>query len=586
MKRSTNTSTASSNNRFCATWLALIWAALSVLGTGTPASALNCNSLYSLEMGGGVACADVALDDLYANPTVGSQGNGSLLGLFAPQCEDGSNLCPGEEVRCMDGTRPMYYVDPAEDINGDPMVSNGWVFFVTGGGSCQSPLSCAQNYATTERSEMTSASATRFRSEGGIFSNTPNQTNLFRHYNRVYMRKCTYDRFAGNRTHTQVLVNAVDRVDLFVHGRRMWKAVLSDLEGNPLGFVGKEYYTGPCVTPDCDNSCPLAQPCEQLPPLANATEILLIGWSGGGNGMIHQLDDLATALTAIAPAADVRGVIDATFKPSIDVQASFWSDLNPADGSNDYTQLASPNFIDANGDGNVEFGEAIGAAFDAYDGLFFFPGLLPPVPGCGGCGQDYSPAVFTPPAGEIWQALQFQGSAPDGSCELVHGPNAPECSDHIHVLLNHVATPFFLRMGLRDSVSWGPGSRVLGATDMNYFYRSDAFGDRVRMQIKTYLDQFATSSELATGLDPSWAGGLPAPPPWPIAVFAPDSTLHAGTIENGPFFTTCLRPPGGGLGTQVNLHDALFDWITFDTPINAFESGLPSGWIRVPAGGC
>ena len=302
--------------------------------------------------------------------------------------------------------------------------------------------------------------------------------------------------------------------------------------------------------------------------------------------MIHQLDDLAAAFTAIAPAVDVRGVIDATFKPSIDVQSSFWNDFNPADGANDYTQFAAPSFIDFNGNGNIEFSEALNAPFGAYDGLFFVPGLLPPTPGCGGCGRGYSPAVFTPPGGAIFQALQFQGGMRDTSCELVHGPNAAECADHIHVLLNHVATPFFLRMGLRDSVSWGPGSRALGATDVNYFYRRDAFGDRVRMQIKTFLDEFATSSELATGQDPTWAGGLPAPPPWPIAVFAPDVLLHAGTIENGPFFNTCLRPPGGGAGTEVNLHDALSEWITFDIPIDAFESGLPSGWTRVPAAGC
>ena len=560
-------------------------AALIALGLATPATAqLTCNSLYSLATGGGAACADAALDALYANPVVGSTGAGPLLGLFAPQCEDGTNNCPDEEVRCMDGTRPIYYVDPAEDANGEPMVSNGWVFFVTGGGSCSSALTCGQNYFGTERGEMTSASATRFRSEAGIFSNDPAEINLFRHYNRIYMRKCTYDRFTGNNTYSQVEVTPTpDEVDLFLHGRRMWNAVFEDLRG--AGAIGKKYYTGACVTPDCDNSCPPATTCDYLPPLANATNIVLIGWSGGGTGMIHQLDDLSDTLGAIAPSADVRGVIDARFSPSVEVQSSFWLDFN-VDGLNDYVQAGSPVFIDANGNGAVEFPEAINAPFGIYDGMFNEPGELPLTPGCGGCGQTYSIGMFNAPFGRAWISQDFHGTEQDASCEDVHGVDAPECVDHMHTLFNHVETPFFVRTGLRDNVYWGPGSNALGADDPAYFYRENPLGERVKMQVHTFLTEYATRSELALGIDDSWNGGLPAAPPFAIAAFAPDSTLHAGTIENTPFFDTCLLPPGGAAGDEVNLHFALFDWITWDTPIAAHESGLATGWTPVPAALC
>ncbi|MEM7355997.1 MAG: pectin acetylesterase-family hydrolase, partial [Acidobacteriota bacterium] len=423
-----------------------------VLLLPTGAEALGCNSLWSLRNGGGLACDDAGLNTLYDNPTVATAGTGPLLGLFAPKCADGTNSCAGNEVRCMDGTRPIYYVDPAEDANGLPLISNRWIFWTTGGGTCIDGMACGNQYFNGNHAAMTSASASRYRSEAGIFSNEPTEPNLFRHYNRVYLRKCTNDRLSGAKTHNGIVVNGGgDTVDLFAHGHFMWQAVFNDLVTSHPS-IGKKYYTGACVT-DCDNSCPPNTTCDWLPNLSNATKIVLIGWSGGATGLINQLDTMVPDLQLLAPNADIRAVFDGRFNPSLDVQAAFWADTNPVDGLNDYTQCAapaiSPNCIDANLDGIVSHDESLNAPDNSYSSLFNTPGELPLNAACPACGLDYSTFHFR--IGQrAWQAHDFLGYPLDSSCEDEHGIDAPECLEPMHVLMNHVATPHFIRVALED----------------------------------------------------------------------------------------------------------------------------------------
>ena len=547
------------------------------------AEALSCNSLWSLRSGGGVFCDDAGLDGLYQNPTVAAEGSGPLLGLFAPQCANGTNSCLGDEVRCMDGTRPIYYVDPAEDANGDPLITNNWLFWTTGGGTCIDGQACGRQYLTGDRSGMTSASATRFRQEEGIFSS--DSRNLFRHYNRVYLRKCTSDRFSGTKTHNALVVSGSgDAVDLFTHGRFMWQAVFNDLvTTHPT--IGKKYDTSPCPGLDCDNSCPPGSTtCEWLPNLANATKVLLIGWSGGATGLINQVDSLAPELQALAPNADIRAVFDGRFNPSLDVQASFWADIAPTDGVNDYTQCAgviSPSCIDADLDGRISHGESLNAPRGTFSGLFNEPGELPFNPACPACGLGYS--IFHFQVGErSWQTHDFLGYQLDTSCEAVHGVDAPQCLEPMHVLMNHVATPHFIRVALEDSTYWGTGGTASGADDSNYAYQQGPLGARTRTQAVQWTQSFATDSELALGIDDSWSGvaGVPSPPPFAPAIFAPAGTSHAGTIANPSFFNTCLLPPGGGVGDELSLHTALYEWATFDVPRDAVQSAA-TGWSPV-----
>ena len=579
-----------------------------LIGFSLPIHAFPCNSLISARLGGAGGCTAVTnaqAQNIYASPRTSGGGSGDLISFFLPTCETPGGCAPAQELKCMDGSRPLYYVDPARDplANPNDPISNGWVFFVTGGGSCMEGQQCGNKYSSPERSEMTSIGAPRFRSEKGIFGSPPAMLNLFDNYNRVYLRKCTYDRFTGANTHNAEpsTFNANDTVRIFTHGRRMWTAVFNDLAYGFGVVPGKGWYVGgaACATPQCDGSCPAGGCDGHLPTLNHATKILLVGWSGGGTGMIQQLDSLKAELQVIAPNADIRGVIDARFVPSLEVQASFWLDeFDPAvaglapDGINDYTQcgaVPSPNCIDANGNGHIEYAEARTSPYDLYDQIWNDPGQLPLSFGCGvgmGCGiaHDYDPSAFDPMS-QMAQSYAYHGTVLDQSCLNAHPANPDICNDYMHVLANHVATPFMLRAGTADAEFTGAGSRALGAVDPNYSYRSRAFEHRVRMQAESFIDGFQNRggpgpfSELATGVDPSWAGNAA---PHPMAVFIPDTRVHAGMVRrNSTFFRDCLAPPGGG--PALSLHDALYDWITFDAEILAFDSSLPGDWTTTPA---
>ena len=589
---------------------ALLGSTLIAIGAGLAksAEATACNSLISARLGGAFGCTgqtNAQARDIYYNPRTSGGGSGDLISFFLPTCETPGGCLPEEELKCMDGSRTMYYVDPARDPLNNPQdpISNGWVFFVTGGESCMDGQQCGNKYRSPERSEMTSVGAPRFRSEKGIFGSPPATQNLFDNYNRVYLRKCTYDRFTGANTHDAEPspFNANDTVRIFTHGRRMWSAVFNDLAYGYGVVPGKGWYVGgaACSTPKCDGSCPAGGCDGQLPTLNHATKILLVGWSGGGTGMIQQLDSLKAELQSIAPDADIRGVIDARFVPGLEVQASFWLDeFDPTDpnatddGINDYTQcgaVPSPNCIDANGNGRIEYAEARTSPYDLYDQIWNDPGQLPLSFGCGvgmGCGiaHDYDPSAFDPMS-QMAQSYAYHGTVLDQSCLNAHPANPDICNDYMHVLANHVATPFMLRAGTADAEFTGAGSRALGAVDPNYSYRSRAFEHRVRMQAESFIDGFQNRggpgpfSELATGVDPSWAGNAA---PHPMAVFIPDTRVHAGMVRrNSTFFRDCLAPPGGG--PALSLHDALYDWITFDAEILAFDSSLPGDWTTTPA---
>lgn len=566
-----------------------------LLGAGE-AAAYDCGSLAAARRGGAAGCdaADVAaIDDAYTNPRVRGRGNGDLIGFFTGACEDGGDLC-AEPLRCMDGTRPIYYVDPARDPINSPSdpISNGWIFYVQGGGSCGDGVSCGNKYTSSERSEMSSAQAKRFRSERGIFADPPGTTNLFTNYNRVWIHKCSYDRFTGSNTNAgePSPYNVGDTVDLFSHGRRIWSAVFDALTTNHPSLGLGYSVSSPCQTSTCDGTCPASGCDGHLPTLANATHVMLIGWSGGGHGMIQQLDSLAAELSTIAVNADIRGVIDARFMPSVEVQGAFWEDsfdeISGAavpDGINDYLQcgaagIASSPVCTDNGDGIIDETEALSSGSTVYNADWFTPGELPQNPGCPACDVTYGTDEFAA-GNRLADGYDFMGTQPDVSCLAAH-PNAPSiCYDYTHVLLNHVATPFMLRFGMRDQAFWGPDSHALGADDPSYFYTVSAYVDRSRVQLKNYIEGFFDNplathhSELATGADPSWVNeGLPTDAPWPMAVFAPDSQVHAGVAgRDDTFFDGCMAPSGSG--PVLSAHDALFDWITYDVDIRAYDDG-------------
>ncbi len=165
---------------------------------------------------------------------------------------------------------------------------------------------------------------------------------------------------------------------------------------------------------------------ETLPPLDDATTILFVGHSGGAHGLMHNIDRLAADLAAHGVTADVRAAFDAHFIIAQETEAAFtgagdlydhiWSGTSPA--------------IDA----------------FTYDDAFWAPG--------GGRHTQYT----------TWDAQI------DQSCLDAHAPTGDghRCHDPVHVLLNHISTPFFIREDVRDSnhsnrvedheLVWGPAA--------------------------------------------------------------------------------------------------------------------------------
>lgn len=107
-------------------------------------------------------------------------------------------------IRCLDGTRPIIYVDKAV---GAP--SNKWIFSMTGGGSCNAHDSngdgvfddaqgCLDTYVDPkEYGEMETASEPPMKTLEGINRPGALRNPVFAGYNRVRVQKCSYDRYNG-----------------------------------------------------------------------------------------------------------------------------------------------------------------------------------------------------------------------------------------------------------------------------------------------------------------------------------------------------------------------------------------------------
>src|SRR5215212_11549450 len=112
-------------------------------------------------------------------------------------------------VRCLDGTRPVMYVDKAVGVD-----SNNWIISMTGGGSAAAldtnadgipddAQHVADVYADpTERDEMGTAFKPPMKDFDGINEADPLRNYAFAAYNRVRVDKCSYDRFMGRAAYT------------------------------------------------------------------------------------------------------------------------------------------------------------------------------------------------------------------------------------------------------------------------------------------------------------------------------------------------------------------------------------------------
>ena len=431
-------------------------------------------------------------------------------------------------VRCVDGTRPILYVDPSE---GGAATEDNWLISFQGGGSCSAEDSdddgtyddgqvCYDTYqdeanemGTAGKGAMTYIGTTSGRSEG-IHSASRVRNPVFSRFNRIRVVKCSYDRYNGRATHNDVQAQTTERgavtYDLFNHGRRIVELAMSALRGDAATDEGLSYQTW------LNNGGSVQQVTRTLPALENADRVLLVGHSGAAHGLMYNADFIAAELNAWGQFdGDVRAVIDANYFEMIENETAF----DPGGGGDLYDHVWSGT--------SPEVGPYDGAAYyadsllvDQYDAWFENPG-------------DSLATIF------------------DASCVATHEPMGEEwmCRDRFHTIHNHMTTPFFIREDISDPnlehvwggrghlTRWGqwgnfPHCADLGINPCPPVVRVDSPPEhrlRLTAQARTLVDDITTRSELALGIDNS--GAVPT-----HAVWMPDCASHSGAYNDLHFY--------------------------------------------------
>jgi hypothetical protein len=444
---------------------------------------------------------------------------------------------PDLGVRCLDGTRPIMYVDPAV---GGP--SNKWLVTFTGGGSCfaadadgngtwEDGQSCFDLYATSERGEMGTAGepAMKNLTDGatggsqGINSPDPHRNPVFSRYNRVRIEKCGYDRHQGSAVHEQVEASHGSEdfhFALWQQGRRITEVALDRLRE---GITYRSWRVRQGRVEELQ---------ETLPPLAAAEQVVFVGHSGGANGLIFNLDGFADRLRRWTGFhGDVRGVIDANFLPSVENEAAF----NSPSAGDLYDHLTA----------------GVSAAAGHYDAVV-----------------RYTDGTLA----EMQRSWLGSGAAPsdllDASCLATHAPRGDDaiCRDRYHTLLNHVATPFFVREDRSDpnvehtnhgrghALSWGELASYPHCAFLGYdpcppivaVGKPSPYRDRQDEQVATIVEGLLTRSELATGEDAS------GPPPT-VSIWMPDCGVHGGSYDESQYNVTRLIDATGAVTLRQRL---------------------------------
>lgn len=447
-------------------------------------------------------------------------------------------------VRCVDGTRPLVYVDPAVCTTaggcpqpgggmvayGADMLSDKWLISMTGGGSCnafdadgdgkyEDGTRCTDLYPA-EANEMSSAFDKPMKNltsepggSSGIMSPDPAQNPVFATYNRVRVEKCSYDRYLGRSKHSNAsgsLLGNPITYTLYNHGQRIMDVVLKDLR------KGLAYTTW---TPGTGGTATAVS--ATLPQLTQATHVVFIGHSGGAHGLYHNVDRLAAKVGKFTKGvADVRAIFDANFVSALENEAAF----------------GTVSVGGAPLGGDIYSNQWTGASLDSAGAAFTFDGQ--------GFHED------------SWfgqQQLSWKMRL-DKSCVAAHAAaDRWKCRDRFHVLFNHIATPLFFREDFTDPnsehtdggdghpVSWGvptgctyPDLLELPGCDAPRLAAATQHRARLEEQVTTFLSDFDTDSELATQADTSLpAGTLPT-----VYAWMPSCGTHEGAYGNAGYHDT------------------------------------------------
>ncbi|MCP4246749.1 MAG: hypothetical protein GY778_06840 [bacterium] len=270
---------------------------------------------------------------------------------------------------CNDGSPGVFYIRRAVDA----AHLNGWVFHIEAGGSCTDFESCMERWCgfgpVHTAAKMSSNWAHNSITVQGIFNRAGSALAA---NNLVYFYYCSSDQWSGGRSNALLTSQADPTQSYSMHfrGHRILEAALNMLLSGP-------------VTSDSG--------AETVPPLGNATEVLVTGTSAGANGTRFNVDWIASHFDPAV--TNVRTVLDAGLTPSTEV-------------------LDDPILVQLVEDNTRQ-------------------------------GAELQSDLYHP----FWDqsCVQMLGGTPDWW----------RCVSATYVTLNHITTPFFQRMDITDSRSAG-----------------------------------------------------------------------------------------------------------------------------------
>ncbi|MEO8700370.1 MAG: pectin acetylesterase-family hydrolase [Kofleriaceae bacterium] len=453
---------------------------------------------------------------------------------YTPSMPAGANLwrvplAPGlADDACVDLSDPVFYVHAAPANS--PHV-NDWIVFVPGGGAVQGPDAAVAawfGYVTPlgeiippSHGEMSSQWAAPSIGPGGILD--PNHVlNPFADWNMVFIHKCSIDRFMGRRHAYTAPLRVTHNISGYNGPVGPVGGTLASGTQIKLAFRGHDIVdavidTLATTTVTYDDGTGDTS----MPSLASANTVLFIGHSGGSRGATNIIDDVAARIRAVAAnPVDVRLVMDAGFFPS---------PQSLVNGSM-YSPAAYPTNDPANG----------GDPLATY-------------------GEDLDNFQTE------WQADI------DATC-LANEVDPSVCGDTLHLLMNWIETPMFVRQDVADS-HHATGKDATGATVFDCWQvdwdPTNCYGDTFALA-GAVIDQVADLALLRTqALTHTVLGTTVAKP----SGFFPACGHHDGAHTDDGFYDTLTAA-----GIQTTYANSLLIWYRAPNLASRLvEQNVPAG---------
>ncbi len=422
-----------------------------------------------------------------------------LVAQWAPRCRDGSDSCGiDNEVRCSDGSRPIYWMQLASPA------SDAWIVRFRGGVAARRSVTedgiisigefASQRYFSAENGpDMTSLGQPDQNPGNG----TMDPDGPFGGFNRVFIHKCSFDRYMGDVLHSdQNDVNG-NTFDIYFYGRRVIEAVMNDLS-NRFGLDAGD-------------------------------AVVLHGSSAGAASVIMNVDWIAETVLRpiVGSTGDIRAILDSYLMPGAELEGKCATETCAPGAS-------TPNIFDyANADSTSVFtGVSPWGRIDTYD----------PTPYASADGHWRS-----------WHG-SYEGSRPfgDASCFAIHAGDTFPCYSETHVAMHHITTPLFVAHSISDSAR---STKTIGFNqdDGPGLPEWDAahYGPRVVSQLLSLARDGVDGGQRSEAFDTTHVAN-------PLGFFMLQHTQHV--LLNDADFPRCTLDPNGA-APPTSMADAILAWL-------------------------